>query len=381
MEYLSAEQYARIRGIHLRTVQRRCQAGLIAGALKLGNHWLIPKHPEAAGANANEASPTTTLAEYLCFASGQADACFQSLPENSAYWLTRGLLSYYRCEYKEALTAFDRLAPEDEDYLIGKLFSLYAAISLGDFPRYRSIHPIFDVPSPKEMNALGLRRIMECFQANINASLLVVHNMPDWLKKGDLSSLPTTLRDLAWYTYIKYLQISKDYRVMLAAAEARISAQKPGCYSLSDIYIYLYAALGHLKQNNPALARDRMMTVMALALPDRFIGPFVETLTTMQGLTERCLMEAFPQQYDRVIRQWKQVFPQWLRAHNEISAYIIPEVLTRREHQVALYAADSLTNRQIAEKMYLSLSTIKKELSCVYDKLGITCRRQLKELF
>ncbi|NLG57434.1 MAG: LuxR family transcriptional regulator, partial [Clostridiales bacterium] len=43
--------------------------------------------------------------------------------------------------------------------------------------------------------------------------------------------------------------------------------------------------------------------------------------------------------------------------------------------------ADGLTNRQIAGKMYLSLSTIKKELSCAYDKLGITCRRQLKELF
>ena len=168
---------------------------------------------------------------------------------------------------------------------------------------------------------------------------------------------------------------------MLVAAEARISNQKPGVCTLCDIYIYLYAALGHLKLDNLNLARERMMTVMRLALPNHFIGPFVETLTTMQGLTERCLKEAFPQQYDEVIRHWKTIFPQWVRAHNELSAYIIPEVLTRREHQVALYAVDGLTNNQIAKKMYLSPSTVKKDLSSVYDKLNINCRRQLKELF
>ena len=167
------------------------------------------------------------------------------------------------------------------------------------------------------------------------------------------------MRDLGWYTYIKYLQIIKEYRVMLVAAEARISNQKPGVCTLCDIYIYLYAALGHLKLDNLNLARERMMTVMRLALPNHFIGPFVETLTTMQGLTERCLKEAFPQQYDEVIRHWKTIFPQWVRAHNELSAYIIPEVSPAGSTRW-LYAVDGLTNNQIAKKMYLSLPPSKR---------------------
>ena len=42
MEYLSCEQYAAILGVHPRTVQRHCLAGIISGAGKLGSNWLIP---------------------------------------------------------------------------------------------------------------------------------------------------------------------------------------------------------------------------------------------------------------------------------------------------------------------------------------------------
>lgn len=381
MDYRSVEQYARIQGLHPRTVQRRCQAEQIPGAFKLGNNWLIPTPLELndhALPTAHTAMPTTN---YLTFASGQADRHLQSQPENSAHVLAQGLFAYYRCEYERALSFFDQLATTDEDYLVGRLFSLYAAISLGDFARYRLIRPLFDAPHTWEQNMPGMGRLIECFRANICVSVSVIHYVPDWMKKGDLASLPVTMRDLAWYTYIKYLQTIKDYRVMLVAAEARISIQDPGLYSLSDIYAYLYASLGHLKLDNLALARERMLTIMSLALPDRFIGPFVETLSTMQGLTERCLLEAFPQHYNAVIGQWKMVFPKWVKAHNELAASAISEVLTLKEHQVALYAVDGLTNREIAQKMYLSLSTVKRYLSCVYDKLGITSRRQLKELF
>lgn len=380
MEYLSVEQFAKIWGIHPRTVQRHCQSGLILGALKLGNNWLIPKEV-ASRSDARESQPSVIPVEQLTFVSGQADAQLQQFPQNATYYLARGLFAYFRCEYEQAIYAFNQLTPQDEDYLIGQLFSLYAAICLGDFTRYRKIRALFDTHQTKESHTQGQTHVLECFQANISVSLMVVHKLPNWLKKGDLSNLPPTMRDLGWYTYIKYLQIIKEYRVMLVAAEARISTQRPGTCTLCDIYIYLYAALGHLKLDNLALARERMMTVMSLALPNHFIGPFVETLTTMQGLTERCLLEAFPQRYDGIIRLWKSIFPQWVRAHNELSAYMIPEVLTCREHQVAQYAVDGLTNNQIADKMYLSLSTVKKDLSSVYDKLNIHCRRQLKELF
>ena len=55
------------------------------------------------------------------------------------------------------------------------------------------------------------------------------------------------------------------------------------------------------------------------------------------------------------------------------------ESLTPSERRVAELAADGLTNRQIAQTLYLTVKTIESHLSAAYDKLGIRSRRQLGE--
>ena len=51
--------------------------------------------------------------------------------------------------------------------------------------------------------------------------------------------------------------------------------------------------------------------------------------------------------------------------------------LTPQELQVAQMAAAGLSNRQIAERMYLSHRTVGAHLYRIYPKLGITSRNQL----
>jgi DNA-binding NarL/FixJ family response regulator len=50
---------------------------------------------------------------------------------------------------------------------------------------------------------------------------------------------------------------------------------------------------------------------------------------------------------------------------------------TSAERQVARLAATGLTNRQIAEQLFLSEKTIETHLSRAYRKLGIRSRTQL----
>lgn len=49
--------------------------------------------------------------------------------------------------------------------------------------------------------------------------------------------------------------------------------------------------------------------------------------------------------------------------------------LTTREIEVLGLVADALSNKQIAEKMFISVSTVKNHLASVYDKLGTNNRR------
>lgn len=53
------------------------------------------------------------------------------------------------------------------------------------------------------------------------------------------------------------------------------------------------------------------------------------------------------------------------------------EVLTEREHQILQLVAEGLTNAEIAEKLFLSEQTVKKQLSLVMQKLHLNNRVQV----
>ncbi|MGM7643456.1 AAA family ATPase [Nocardia sp. JW2] len=77
---------------------------------------------------------------------------------------------------------------------------------------------------------------------------------------------------------------------------------------------------------------------------------------------------------------WAQAARTELRAAGEASARRSPSArdqLTAQELQIATLAAEGLTNRQIAERLYLSHRTVGSHLYRIYPRLGITSRVEL----
>jgi len=54
-----------------------------------------------------------------------------------------------------------------------------------------------------------------------------------------------------------------------------------------------------------------------------------------------------------------------------------PSDLTPTEEKIARLAAEGLTNREVAERAFVSAKTVEANLSRVYDKLGVRSRAQL----
>ncbi|HXT89681.1 MAG TPA: helix-turn-helix transcriptional regulator, partial [Trebonia sp.] len=54
--------------------------------------------------------------------------------------------------------------------------------------------------------------------------------------------------------------------------------------------------------------------------------------------------------------------------------------LSPQELQIALLAAEGLTNREIAQRLYLSHRTVSSHLYRIFPKLGITSRAQLRSV-
>jgi len=55
----------------------------------------------------------------------------------------------------------------------------------------------------------------------------------------------------------------------------------------------------------------------------------------------------------------------------------IADELTEREKEIGMLLAEGLSNKQIAEKLYISEGTVKNYISVIYDKTGIHDRVQL----
>ena len=53
--------------------------------------------------------------------------------------------------------------------------------------------------------------------------------------------------------------------------------------------------------------------------------------------------------------------------------------LSRREIEVARLASKGYTNAQIAETLYISTETVKSHMNSIFEKLGITSRKELME--
>ncbi len=81
---------------------------------------------------------------------------------------------------------------------------------------------------------------------------------------------------------------------------------------------------------------------------------------------------------------WSKRARQELRATGEKVGRRAPDLrdrLTAQELQIAQLAAEGLSNRQIAERLFLSPRTIGGHLYRIFPKLQITARAQLRDAF
>jgi len=77
----------------------------------------------------------------------------------------------------------------------------------------------------------------------------------------------------------------------------------------------------------------------------------------------------------RAVASGQSVVPRKLRASVERPAF------SHRERQVLSFVSRGLTNAQIAEKLFLSESTIKSHLSSAFAKFGVRSRKEAATLF
>ena len=149
-------------------------------------------------------------------------------------------------------------------------------------------------------------------------------------------------------------------------------------YALVALHIYLQTAAAYEKLGKPEEARSWLKKALSSAQPDGFVMPFVENYTLlkpllMQELQSDLLAKIIALGEAARQRKEKSARPPLLAA------------LTDRECQVVRLMAQRLSNREIAEKLFLSEGSVKQYVNQIYSKLHIegdtrTKRQRLAEL-
>ncbi len=136
--------------------------------------------------------------------------------------------------------------------------------------------------------------------------------------------------------------------------------------------------------NDRALAS--LERALVLAEPEGFVRLFVDEGTPMAELLLNAINRGISADYaGRLLKSLKSEIEDFPRSRTTIS-YLTPamadplvtlsEPLTEREYQVIRLISAGLSNREIAEELYLSINTIKTHTKNIYSKLNVSNRTQ-----
>ena len=402
MEYLKIDEIAKEWGLGVRRVQLLCTGGRVEGAVRFGRDWMIPKgarkpvdgRTRGARAVAFEDMPLPRKTPFLYMSDlyntpGTADRVGEELSYNhEAQVLFEAEVAYSRGNIDKVY--------DSANYLLGKHSGFYAVLSAGmllamcaiwkgDIEMWRKakVH-ISEAPAKSDYD----RDAMQLAISAVDIMLYSVENFPEWFKLGCFEPLHKDAYPAAKVYYAKYLYAT-GYGVATGAVKLpgvqglSLMGMIPNtvepliCWAnanntvMAEIYLRLSCAAVYHNSGLDEQAIRHIDKALTLALPDKFYGVLAEYCRVLDVLLERRLSLVDEAACTEVMKLYKVYNEGWSRLSGAVRGKTIITALSPKQRSVARLAAFGLTNKEIADKLGMSLSGVKQALTAVTDKLGV----------
>ena len=150
-------------------------------------------------------------------------------------------------------------------------------------------------------------------------------------------------------------------------------------YALVALHIRIQTAAAYERLGKSEEARAWLRKALSDAEPDGFVMPFVENYAHLKPLLAREIKTDLIAK----ITELGEAATARNAAGTRPAAF---DALTPREFEIVELMAQRLSNREIAERLFLSEGSVKQYVNQIYSKLHIagdtrTKRKQLAELF
>jgi LuxR family maltose regulon positive regulatory protein len=321
----------------------------------------------------------------------------------SAY--LQGLIHLYRYELDAAIQHLKRAAEQrfifdtraGVDSLAGLVFA-YQALGRPDQVK-ATLQLLREYTT--SLNDPAYSALADSFEARLS---IMQGRLESAISRLGLSAFPPAEAMLFWLEIPSVTRcralIAKGSTANLREAEERLGeyaelneAYHNTCQLIGILSLQAMALEKQHKRDEACAALER---ALMLARPGGLILPFVELGPPMADLLKRLIKKNVAVEYiDRILaafRDDKQVaVPEASDAqaapapsleppspHSPASTSLQPldETLTNRELQILELLAQRLQNKEIAEKLFISVETVKAHLKSIYLKLDVSTRRQ-----
>jgi LuxR family maltose regulon positive regulatory protein len=146
------------------------------------------------------------------------------------------------------------------------------------------------------------------------------------------------------------------------------------------IEIRLLQALAHQKLHEEPQALTALTEALRLGEPEGYIRSFVEEGEAMEALLsrlrKRCAKQGPTPYLDTLLTAFQQESKARHSAEKGAKAQPLPEPLSERERQVLHLLTQGASNQEIAQQLVIAYDTVKRHVSHIFSKLGVTNRVQ-----
>ena len=173
------------------------------------------------------------------------------------------------------------------------------------------------------------------------------------------------------------------YAKVIGRSEGQLAVCEAMHYALVALHVKLQTAAAYEALGKRAEACRLLDQALKDAAHDGIMIPFIENYAYIKPTLQYCSGQ--PELIGSIVKLGEALSARQKSALDAGSRPAEFSVLTDREYEVAALTLSRLSNREIAEKLFLSEGSVKQYMKQIYSKLGIqgdtrTKRKQLSEL-
>lgn len=125
------------------------------------------------------------------------------------------------------------------------------------------------------------------------------------------------------------------------------------------------------------MARKHTEKVVDVLLADKLYFPLAEYRHRLGNIMDDGIKAADEKVLAEIKKLSKQANVGWIKIHNEVMKRSVFESLSLRERQISKLAISGLSNKEIADRLNISVNAIKQALRTAMDKTGARSRSEL----